>query len=143
MSENVWGSPDPSARRDAPATGVERSGAAQPPAQPSGQDPAPSPEETDVELARPEDIERAQAVKDLKRRRDFAGSVGGWLTVSAISTGVWFATGADGYFWPIWPMLGIGIGVASQAAALWGPAKKEITEADIAAQMRRRELRGR
>ncbi|QHC64716.1 hypothetical protein GSU69_04910 [Rathayibacter festucae] len=97
----------------------------------------------EVELARPEDIERAQAVKDLKRRRDFAGSVGGWMTVSAISTGVWFATGADGYFWPIWPMLGIGIGVASQAAALWGPAKKEITEADIAAQMRKRELRGR
>jgi len=137
MSENVWGSPEPASRREEPATGVERSGTPPPPAQP--QEAA----EPDVELARPEDIERAQAVKDLKRRRDFAGSVGGWMTVSAISTGVWFATGADGYFWPIWPMLGIGIGVASQAAALWGPAKKEITEADIAAQMRKRELRGR
>ncbi|NQX16069.1 2TM domain-containing protein [Rathayibacter sp. VKM Ac-2857] len=138
MSDNVWGSPDPSARRDQPpASGVERSSAAQPPAENTAETPA------EVELARPEDIERAQAVKDLKRRRDFAGSVGGWMTVSAISTGVWFATGADGYFWPIWPMLGIGIGVASQAAALWGPEKKDITEADIAAQMRKRELRGR
>jgi hypothetical protein len=138
MSDNVWGSPDPSARRDQPsATGVERSSAAQPPAENGAETPA------EAELARPEDIERAQAVKDLKRRRDFAGSVGGWASVSAITTGVWFATGADGYFWPIWPMLGIGIGVVSQAAALWGPAKKEITEADIAAQMRKREARGR
>ncbi|QHC58054.1 2TM domain-containing protein [Rathayibacter sp. VKM Ac-2760] len=138
MSDNVWGSPDPSARRDQPpATGIERPPGAQPPSETAAETSA------EAELARPEDVERAQAVKDLKRRRDFAGSVGGWMTVSAITTGVWFATGADGYFWPIWPMLGIGIGVVSQAAALWGPAKKEITEADIAAQMRKREARGR
>ncbi|MWV59988.1 2TM domain-containing protein [Rathayibacter sp. VKM Ac-2754] len=129
MPENEWGSPDPAARRDQqPAAEVERAaGAASTPAA----------------AERLEDIERAQAVKDLKHRRDFAGSVGGWLSVSAITTAVWFATGADGYFWPIWPMIGFGIGVVGQAASIWGPAKKDITEADIAAQMRRREERGR
>ncbi|KQQ19408.1 hypothetical protein ASF48_15985 [Rathayibacter sp. Leaf299] len=119
-----WGSPDPAARRDAkavePATGAEPS----------------APE-------RVEDADRAIAVRELKRKRDFFGSVGGWASVSAITTTVWFASGGDGYFWPIWPMLGIGIGVIGQAASIWGPVKKEITEDDIAAEMRKREQRRR
>ncbi|SMH46359.1 2TM domain-containing protein [Rathayibacter oskolensis] len=125
MSEQ-WGSPDPSARRDPPP--------------PSDVQPATGASSTP---ARPEDVERAQAVKELKRRRDFAGAVGGWVGVSALTTVIWFATGAPGYFWPIWPMIGVGIGVAGRAASIWSPAKKDITEAEIAAQMRRREQRGR
>lgn len=123
---DAWGSPDPAARREvapaSPASPAER-------AEPS------APE-------RLEDAERAEAVQHLKRRRDFFGALGGWASVSAITTGIWVAGGADGYFWPIWPMLGIGIGVVGQAATTWGPMKKEITEADIAAQMRKRQQRG-
>ncbi|PPG19186.1 hypothetical protein C5C74_07280 [Rathayibacter sp. AY1E8] len=123
---NEWGTPDPSARRDRSAEVV--------PAAASGEE---------VETARVEDAERALAVREVKRRRDFLGSVGGWASVSAITTAVWVGTGADGYFWPIWPMIGIGIGVVGQAASIWGPARKEITEADIAAEMQRREKRRR
>jgi L-alanine-DL-glutamate epimerase-like enolase superfamily enzyme len=125
---NEWGTPEPAARRD---QGSEVAPAAA------------SAEGIGAEAARVEDADRALAVRELKRRRDFFGSVGGWASVSAITTAVWFATGADGYFWPIWPMVGIGIGVAGQAASIWGPMRKEITEADIAAEMRRREQRGR
>ncbi|KZX21386.1 2TM domain-containing protein [Rathayibacter tanaceti] len=106
---NEWGSPDPSARRS-PASA---------PASASGDD---------IEGPRVEDAERALAVREVKRRRDFLGSVGGWASVSAITTAVWVASGADGYFWPIWPMVGIGIGVVGQAASIWGPTRKEITE---------------
>ncbi|QHC54947.1 2TM domain-containing protein [Rathayibacter tanaceti] len=119
---NEWGSPDPSARRS-PASA---------PASASGDD---------IEGPRVEDAERALAVREVKRRRDFLGSVGGWASVSAITTAVWVASGADGYFWPIWPMVGIGIGVVGQAASIWGPTRKEITEADIAAEMKRRQKR--
>ncbi|KQQ08036.1 hypothetical protein ASF46_11775 [Rathayibacter sp. Leaf296] len=94
-------------------------------------------------LERVEDADRAIAVRELKRKRDFFGSVGGWASVSAITTTVWLVSGGDGYFWPIWPMVGIGIGVAGQAASIWGPVKKEITEDDIAAEMRKREQRRR
>lgn len=126
---DVWGSPDPAARREVVPAASETS------AEPAERTQEQSP-------ARVEDVERAEAVQHLKRRRDFFGALGGWASVSAITTGVWFASGADGYFWPIWPMLGIGIGVVGQAAATWGPMKKEITEADIAARMRKRQQRG-
>lgn len=122
---NEWGTPDPAARRDLSAEVASTTAAG------------------GVEPARVEDAERALAVREVKRRRDFLGSVGGWASVSAITTTVWVATGAHGYFWPIWPIVGIGIGVISQAATIWGPTRKEITEADIAAEMRRREQRGR
>ncbi|KQQ03949.1 MULTISPECIES: 2TM domain-containing protein [unclassified Rathayibacter] len=122
---DVWGSPDPAARKE-----VEPSPAATPA------------ERTADTPARVEDTERAQAVRHLKQRRDFFSTLGGWASVSAITTGIWVAGGADGYFWPIWPMIGIGIGVVGQAASTWGPMKKDITEADIAAEMRKRELRG-
>ncbi|AND17238.1 hypothetical protein C5C18_10630 [Rathayibacter tritici] len=123
---NEWGTPDPSARRDRSAEVV--------PGAESGEA---------VEPDRVEDAERALAVREVKRRRDFLGSVGGWASVSAITTAVWVASGADGYFWPIWPMVGIGIGVVGQAASIWGPTRKEITEADISAEMQRREKRAR
>lgn len=123
---NEWGTPDPAARRDRSAEVV-----------PTG-----APEEG-AEPARVEDAERALAVREVKRRRDFLGSAGGWASVSAITTAVWVATGADGYFWPIWPIVGIGIGVVGQAASIWGPMRKDVTEADIAAEMQRREKRAR
>jgi eukaryotic-like serine/threonine-protein kinase len=42
-----------------------------------------------------------------------------YLLVNVLLIGVWAASGA-GYFWPIWPILGWGIGVAAHAAPLIG-----------------------
>lgn len=129
---NEWGTPEPSAQHP-PAADLQQSTPA----------PVPSARDAAAAPARVEDVERAHAVRELKRRREFLGTLGGWASVSAITTTVWVVAGADGYFWPIWPMVGIGIGVVGQAASIWGPTKKDITEADIAAEMRRREQRGR
>jgi class 3 adenylate cyclase len=42
-----------------------------------------------------------------------------YLLVNVLLIGVWAASGG-GYFWPIWPILGWGIGVAAHAAPLVG-----------------------
>lgn len=47
------------------------------------------------------------------------GHVTSYLLVMAMLVGIWALTGAD-YFWPIWPMMGWGIGVASHVLGLRG-----------------------
>ncbi|NQX10979.1 2TM domain-containing protein [Microbacteriaceae bacterium VKM Ac-2855] len=84
-----------------------------------------------------EEVVRAAAVKRLKRKQEFRGTLTGWIGISAVTTVIWAVTGADYYFWPIWPMIGVGIGVASQAAAIWGPGKRDISEEDVEAEIRR------
>src|SRR5947209_414485 len=40
-----------------------------------------------------------------------------YLVVNAVLIGIWAAAGA-GYFWPVWPILGWGIGLGCHAAPL-------------------------
>jgi hypothetical protein len=43
------------------------------------------------------------------------------VIVMAFLVVIWLLTSPGGYFWPIWPMLGWGIGLASHGlASLWG-----------------------
>jgi hypothetical protein len=46
-----------------------------------------------------------------ERRQDLRGQVAAYVAVNLILIVVWAATGA-GYFWPLWPILGWGIGLA-------------------------------
>jgi hypothetical protein len=41
-----------------------------------------------------------------------------YAMVNAGLVGIYFLTGSD-YFWPIWPMLGWGIGLAAHAASVY------------------------
>lgn len=43
-------------------------------------------------------------------------NVRAFLLVNALLVGIWLLTGA-GYFWPMWPFLGWGIGLAAHALA--------------------------
>lgn len=43
-----------------------------------------------------------------------------FLLVNALLVGIWLLSGA-GYFWPMWPFLGWGIGLAAHALAGDGP----------------------
>ena len=68
--------------------------------------------------------ELAPLVADLPRRprpatdrRDFQEHLRAYLMVMVLLVAIWALTGA-GYFWPVWPMLGWGIGVASHASAV-------------------------
>jgi hypothetical protein len=123
-----WGTPDSlgdRAKQDAPNYPP-------PVVRPAAGPPSPPPS-----LPSREEAVRAAALKRLKKKRDFRGSLTGWASTSAITTAIWALTGADYYFWPIWPIVGIGIGVVAQAASIWGPGKTEISEDDVEAEMRR------
>ena len=73
--------------------------------------------------------QRQQAVRRIQAKRGFRSHFAVYLAVNALLVLIWAATGA-GTFWPVWPILGWGIGVAAHAAGVFfGPS--EITEADI------------
>lgn len=48
-----------------------------------------------------------------KARVSFRWGLASYLIVNSFLVGIWFFTGrAYGHFWPIWPILGWGIGLA-------------------------------
>jgi hypothetical protein len=46
-----------------------------------------------------------------------------YLAVMALLWVIWLVTGA-GYPWPVWPMLGWGIGVAGHLGRAWAPGRR-------------------
>ena len=54
---------------------------------------------------------RAQAIKRLEARSDFWSHDAAYVLVNGLLAAIWFAVGADGVFWPIFPLLGWGIGL--------------------------------
>ena len=76
--------------------------------------------------------------KRLKKQQAFNRYLGVWSGFSILLLLIWFFTTPCGYFWPMWPILGMGIGAFFQWRAAYGPvAQKEITEADIDAEIQR------
>ncbi len=64
-----------------------------------------------MEIWAPEDGSlREQAVKRLKKKSDFRIHVLIYVMVNAFLVVIWAMTGSD-YFWPVFPMVGWGIGV--------------------------------
>lgn len=50
-----------------------------------------------------------------RKRAAFKRSFSVYVFVNAFLVGVWyFSTGSQSYFWPIWPILGWGIGILFQ-----------------------------
>lgn len=93
----------------------------------------------DIETApRNEEELRQQAVERLKKRRDFRGHVFMYVAVNTVLVVIWAVTGA-GFFWPIFPILGWGVGVAANAWDVYG--RKPIGEDEIRRETER--LRGR
>lgn len=86
---------------------------------------------------RTEEELREAAIARLKKRRDFRGHVFIYLAVNATLVVIWAITGA-GFFWPIFPILGWGIGVAANAWDVYG--RKPISEDEIRRESER--LRG-
>ena len=71
---------------------------------------------------------RKLAVSRLKKKRDFSTHVVIYIIVNAMLVGIWAVTGA-GFFWPIFPILGWGIGVGANAWDVYG--RKPITEDEV------------
>jgi hypothetical protein len=62
-----------------------------------------------------DDMLREQAIKRLKKRRDFHGHLLVYGLVNTFLVVIWAMTNPDGFFWPIFPMVGWGIGVVMNA----------------------------
>lgn len=78
---------------------------------------------------------REEAVKQLKKKRDFQTHLVVYVAVNAMLVGIWFVTGADGIFWPIFPILGWGIGLVANAWDVYG--RRPITEDEIQREIER------
>ena len=83
------------------------------------------------------DAYREQIRKRIKRQHAFQQYLSIWFGVSLILTIVWFLTTPRTYFWPVWPMFGMGIGAFFQWRAAYGAPPREITDADIDAEIDR------
>jgi uncharacterized ion transporter superfamily protein YfcC len=79
-------------------------------------------------VAQSEEELREQAVKLLHKKRDFRTHVLMYVLVNAMLVVIWAVTNS-GFFWPIFPILGWGIGVAANAWDVYG--RKPITEDEI------------
>jgi len=72
---------------------------------------------------------RKQALERVKKRRDFWPHLLVYVMVNALVVVVWFMTGAEGFFWPIFLIAGWGIGVVMHA---WDAFfRTGITEEDV------------
>ena len=66
------------------------------------------------ETAREPDV-RDRAIKQLKKRRDFHGHLLIYFLVNTFLVVIWAVTTPSGFFWPIFPIVGWGIGVVMNA----------------------------
>jgi len=82
---------------------------------------------------------RDKAVAQLKKQRDFRGHLLVYVLVNAFLVVIWAITDVHGFFWPIFPIAGWGIGVVMNAwDVYWRP---RITEADIQREIEREDKR--
>lgn len=67
-----------------------------------------------TEQQRPDDL-RERAIRSLKKRRDLYGHVLAYVLVNAFLVMVWASTSPEAFFWPVFPIVGWGIGVVMNA----------------------------
>jgi len=73
---------------------------------------------------------RQQAIKTIKRKRDFWNHAIAYCIVNAFIILIWYLSGA-GYFWPGWVLGGWGIGLAFNAWDAYGRGSRAIGEEEI------------
>lgn len=84
--------------------------------------------------------ERERALKRLTAKREFRTHLTVYWLVMTLLMAIWLiTTGWGEYFWPIWPMLGWGLGVAIHGATVY--LDREPSEEEIAAEVARLQQR--
>jgi len=91
--------------------------------------------QADREQADREQVLRDKAVKQLKKERDFRGHLLVYVLVNAFLVVIWAISDRHGFFWPVFPVAGWGIGVIMNAWDVYG--RHEITEEDVQREMDR------
>src|SRR5262245_18314696 len=77
---------------------------------------------------------RAVAIEQLRKKRGLTAHLITYLSVNLLLVGIWYATG-HGFFWPVFPILGWGIGVAFNIWDVYVPER--LTEERIQREMQR------
>jgi 2TM domain len=80
-------------------------------------------------ITRSDEEIREEALVRLKKKRDFKSHLFIYVSVNAMLVVIWAITSDGGLFWPIFPILGWGIGVAANAWDVYG--RRPITEEEI------------
>ena len=69
---------------------------------------------------------RQAAFTRLRKKRDLAAHTLAYVLVNAFLVGIWVVTtGTGGFFWPLFPLMGWGIGLAFNAWDVLSPAPSE------------------
>ena len=72
---------------------------------------------------------RDEAIERLKKKHDFYPHVIAYVLVNLFLVGIWAVTGA-GFFWPVFPILGWGIGLVLHGLKVYhyggGPSESQI-----------------
>jgi hypothetical protein len=77
---------------------------------------------------------RDRAVRRLKKRRDFFAHLLVYFLVNTFLVVIWAVT-SSGFFWPMFPIVGWGIGVVMNAWDVW--RGDEFSEEEIAREIQR------
>jgi hypothetical protein len=72
---------------------------------------------------------RHKAIRRLKKRRDFGQHLVVYVVVNGFLVAIWAITGLHGFFWPVFPILGWGIGLVLNAWDVYRP--EGFTEDEI------------
>ena len=87
-----------------------------------------------LEVPRSEEERRKLALRRLEAKSEFQAHLMAYLLVNLLLVGIWFVTGRH-FFWPIFPLLGWGIGLGLHAWAAYG--QRPPTEERIRREMDR------
>jgi hypothetical protein len=73
---------------------------------------------------------RERAIQQLRNKRELRAHLAAYVLVNAFLVGIWAITGA-GFFWPLFPILGWGIGVFFHGYDVYSrpPTEARIREA--------------
>jgi uncharacterized membrane protein len=81
---------------------------------------------------------RKAARKNLKSRNDFKVMLAIFAVIAIVLVVIWFASsGGVGYFWPVWPLLGLTIAAVFSGLDAYGVTRRQITESDVDAEIAR------
>jgi len=81
---------------------------------------------------------RDKAVRRLKKQRDFRSHLLVYVLVNTLLVVIWVMTDPHGFFWPVFPIAGWGIGVIMNAWDVW---RGDFTDDQIAHEMERLQRR--
>lgn len=84
-------------------------------------------------MAHDDETLRARALENIKKKREFASHVAAYVLVNAFLVVIWAVSGA-GFFWPVFPLIGWGIGLLFHG---WDVYQGEPSEARIRREMDR------